>query len=162
MKTKFAAVIVVFALILSASLAQAVDKMELARQYFDLLNFEETIKASFNAIAMKDMIKAMKEAAPEENIPEEKMMAQFKKVQNAFTQSDYLKQIKEETIRITAEVFSKDELKALIAFYTSKEGKSIIKKMPVYMQQTQAKIGKMSIPIVKKMVKETMAKEKKK
>ena len=162
MKTKFAAVIVAFALILSASLAQAVDKMELARQYFDLLNFEETIKASFNAIAMKDMIKAMKEAAPEENIPEEKMMAQFKKVQNAFTQSDYLKQIKEETIRITAEVFSKDELKALIAFYTSKEGKSIIKKMPVYMQQTQAKIGKMSIPIVKKMVKETMAKEKKK
>ena len=162
MKAKLAAFVAATALLLSAGLAQAATKMELANQYFDLLNFEENIKAAFSAVAMKDMIKAMKEAAPEEDISEEKMMAQFKKMQDAFTESGYLKQIKTETIKITAEVFSKDELEALVAFYTSKEGQSIIKKMPVYMQQTQAKIGKMSIPLVKKMVKETMEKEKKK
>lgn len=161
MKAKYAVLIVAMALFLSAGLAHAATKMELARQYFDLLNIEENIKAVFSAVAMKDMIQAMKEAAPEKEISEEKMMARFKKMQDAFTQSDYLKQIKEETIKITAEVFSADELKALIAFYTGKEGQSIIKKMPLYAQQTQAKIGKMSIPIVKKIVKETMDKKKK-
>jgi hypothetical protein len=162
MKAKYAVLIVAMALFLSAGLAHAATKMELARQYFELINFEENIKAAFSAVAMRDMVKAMKKAAPEEEISEEKMMAQFKKLKGAFTQSDYLKQLKEETIKITAEVFSKDELKALVAFYSSKEGKSIIEKMPAYAQQTQAKIGKMTIPLVEKMVKETIDKDKNK
>ena len=161
MKLKFAATIVAIALLLSTGLSQAADKMELVRQYFDLFNFEENIKAAFSSIAMRDMISAMEEAAPDEDISEEKMMAEFKILQDAFTQSDYLKQIKAETIKIAAEVFSEDELKALISFYTSKEGRSIIAKMPVYMQQTQAQIGKMSIPLVKKLIKETINRKKK-
>lgn len=57
--------------------------------------------------------------------------------------------MKEDTIKLMAKHFTVDELKALTAFYASPEGKSVMKKMPVYMSE--------SMPIIQREVMKGMA-----
>lgn len=44
-------------------------------------------------------------------------------------------------IELSAEMFSEDELRALIAFYSSEHGASVMAKMSPFMQQAMARIG---------------------
>lgn len=150
MKAKLAAVIITISLLLSAGITQAADKTELARQYFNLFNLEKTIKVAFSNVAAQSMIQAMKQAEPDKEIRQEEIAAKYKSLREAYTQPEYLRQVNEEGIKTIAEVFTEDELKALVHFYSSKEGQSVLQKTPILMREFQKKITKMSVLMVKK------------
>ncbi len=160
MKAKFAAVIVFIALILSMGQVQAADKMELARQYIELCNLEETINFVVSDVTMKTMFPDTKQAGPDKKIQREKTRAKKETLHEAFARANFLKRQKEEGAKMAAEIFSEDELKALVRFYSSKEGQSISKKMPYYILQIEKKAAKMTRIIVQNYLEANQGKKK--
>lgn len=77
------------------------------------------------------------------------MIAHKPEIFDLMVQSLDKEKIKEQTIELMAKHFTTAELEALTTFYNTEEGKAIMKKMPLYIAESQ--------PIIQKEVMQSMA-----
>lgn len=127
----------IVALLISASIANAESRLDLARQYVELPGNQQMMDDMFSPEAMFTQIKA--------NLPRNAKISHSKKRRMSRVLSQTLMQLRPnlEKIMITesARAFTKSELRAMIQFYTSKEGASILAKTPRFMERAMTKLA---------------------
>lgn len=107
------------------------EKMELAQQYSKLVPVGADIKKTIEQLALQVPVA---------------QRTQFKSILDRTIKADRLKSTSEMAL---VEIFTKDELAALIAFYKTPEGQSIKDKMPEYQGRLQ--------PVLETMIKDSVS-----
>lgn len=102
------------------------NRLELSRRYYEALNLDATVRAMLDGMAP-----AMMATSPNATRLSERQRQAIGEVSKEATLS-ILPQLKQATIKMTAESFSTEELAALVDFYESPLGKSIVAKTPAY------------------------------
>lgn len=137
MKQTLASAAVAVALLLSTSIAQAESRAELARQYIELPSVQRMVEDMFSPEAMLNQLKV--------SLPRSANVSDSKKRRMSRVLSQGMKQLQPSFEKImiseSARVFTKAELKALVVFYSSKEGASILAKMPQFMDRSMTKLA---------------------
>lgn len=125
------------ALLASTGVVQAENRKDLARQYIELPGVQRMMADMFSPESMMVQLKA--------SLPREAKVSNSKKRRMSRVLSQGMMQLRPHMEKImiseSARVFSKAELKAMIAFYASKEGASILTKMPQFMERSMGKLG---------------------
>lgn len=101
-------------------------RLELSRRYYEALNLDAMVEAMLDG-----MLPAILANSPNAALLSEKQRKAIGEVSKEATLS-ILPQLKQATITLTAEYFSTEELGALVDFYESPLGKSIVAKTPAY------------------------------
>lgn len=144
------------ALLALASTAQAQSRLELARQYVQLPGVQKMMTEMFSPDTMYQQMKA--------SIPPNAKISNYKKrrIGNVMSQAmmQLLPAFNKIMIKDAARVFTKAELKAMIAFYSTPEGAAILAKTVTFsnralsqlapqMQQMQQAVAPAIIKILK-------------
>lgn len=106
------------------------EKLDIARKILDIAPASEQLD-----IALKEL---------EKRVPSNKR-AQFRKIIRDSVNVDRLSAA---SLLSMAEIFTKDELEAMLAYQSSKEGKAIQKKLPQYQAELK--------PVIEAMLREAM------
>lgn len=137
MKKTLVSVSFAAALLLSAATAQAESRMDLARQYMQLPGNQQMMKDLLSPQAMLNQLEA--------SLPRNVKISNRKKRRIGNVLSQGMMQLRPSMDRImlreSARIFTKAELRAMIKFYASKEGASILAKMPQFMENSMTKLG---------------------
>lgn len=108
------------------------DKLALARAYMShnmkMMDIEKVA-----SVSVQPLLSVVKRENPD--ISSEQLEKLNKKL--SLFMSEYLKDVIEEFVDETAEIFTYEELKALDAFYRTPEGQGVMKKMPEFMSKMQ-------------------------
>jgi len=101
------------------------EKLNLAKQYTQSVSIEDEINKSIEELVVQVPVdkRALLKSTLERNI-----------------KIDRLQSVSEMAL---ADVFTLDELKALVAFYETPEGKAIKEKMPLYQSRLEPILGQM-------------------
>lgn len=110
----------------SAVQSEEQNRLELSRRYYEALNLDATVRAMLDG-----MLPAIMANSPNAALLSERQRKAIGEVSKEATLS-ILPQLKQATITLTAEYFSTEELGALVDFYESPLGKSIVAKTPAY------------------------------
>jgi len=110
----------------SAVQSEEQNRLELSRRYYEALNLDATVRAMLDG-----MLPAIMANSPNAALLSERQRKAIGEASREATLS-ILPQLKEATIKMTAESFSTEELAALVDFYESPLGKSIVAKTPAY------------------------------
>lgn len=101
-------------------------RLVLAKQYFEIFPMEDEIKEAIDQLVL--------------NVPKSERVL-FKTILERHIKIPRILAVSEMAL---AEIFTQDELRAMVAFYSTDEGKAIREKMPLYRQATD--------PILEQMV----------
>ncbi|MBU2983185.1 DUF2059 domain-containing protein [Lentibacter algarum] len=124
-------------LLLMTGTAQAQSRMELARQYVELPAVQQMMRDMFSPETMYLQMKASMPAAAKIS------NAKKRRIGNVMSQGmmQVLPTFNKVMIRESARAFTKAELKAMVTFYSSPEGASILRKSTGFMNKSLAKIA---------------------
>lgn len=122
----FAAFIVIVPMtVLAQSDNDEAKRLDLAKQMHVIKPVQPEIEDAVRMLALR--------------IPEDRREIFISKMLNAFDQ----KTLNGISVKAMAETFTVDELEAMIAYFSSEEGRSIDKKMPVYWALVKPEIAKL-------------------
>lgn len=126
--------------------ASAAQQM-LAQQYFKVAGIDKMYTDKKQIEAAIDMQLKMADQGAAKNMPPEKAAELHKaieKIRPGITTSvtDALAKIRPELLQVIAKTYSEAELKALIAFYSTPEGKSVVAKNPAVTSEMMRVSGK--------------------
>ncbi|GEM_PF-942537 len=137
MKKTLVSVSFAVTLLLSVGTVQAESRMDLAREYMELPGNQQMMNDLFSPETMYNQLKA--------SLPRNAKISNSKKRRIGNVLSQGMMQLRPSMdqimLRESARVFTKAELRAMIAFYSSKEGASILAKMPQFMERSMTKLG---------------------
>jgi len=146
------------ALCVGSSQAQDPSRHAKAEELLTLMNMQENIEKSFAMV--KKMIPAqmekMKQATGQTNTPSN-VSAQTDKVMELISQELSWEKMKESYIALYADTFTDDELQAIISFYKSPAGQTLIKKQPELMKRSMELSQKTMLQVMPKV--QAMARE---
>jgi len=141
-------VVGVFAL-LSLSYAQEDVHKQLAEELLLLVEVDKNIERTFEMMKQTQIknIPLAKELSKEDS---EKIASMQGNVMDIMVKEMRWDKLKEDFIDIYVDVFTKEELEGVIAFYKTPVGQKFIKKQPELMQRRLAKIDKQMTTIMPK------------
>ena len=122
---------------LTTGAAQAQSRIDLARQYVELPAVQQMMRDMFSPETMYLQMKAS--MPPGSKVSASKQRRIGKVMSQGMLQ--VLPTFNKVMIRESARAFTKAELKAMIAFYSSPEGASILRKSTGFMNKSLAKIA---------------------
>jgi uncharacterized protein len=138
MKKTSALIILGLTVLISSAHAQEETKLTLADKLLTVMEMQKTIEQSFGAVTQMMPNHA--------NMPPE-----AQEVMNMIIKELSWDNIKNDYIKLYADIFTEDELKGLIHFYESPIGKAYIKKQPELTQKSMMLSQKMMMKIMPKL-----------
>lgn len=157
MKKTFTSTAFAVVLLISTSPVQAESRIDLARQYIGLPGNQQMMEDMFSPETVFNQLKA--------SLPRSAKISYSKKRRISRVLSQAMMQLQPNLEKImvseSARVFTKAELRAMIRFYSSKEGASILAKMPQFMERSMIKVApqmqkihKATAPVIHKIIKD--------
>lgn len=160
---KMFVVVVVLGMVFAGYTAdlKVIDNTALVKELMKVTKVEEQMQRSMQMVKQmqKDMISKMTKNIPDREAAIKVQQKSFDLVMKELS----WEKLQGAFIKVYAEVFTKKELQAMVTFYRSELGQTIINKMPLLQQKLmpvmQQKIMKL-IPKLKKQVEKFVAEEK--
>ena len=147
-------VVGVFAL-LSLSYAQEDVRKQLAEELLLLMEVDKNIERTFEMVKQMQMDQVKNIGLPKELSKEdsEKIASMQGKIMDIMVKEMGWDNLKEDFIDIYVDVFTKEELEGIIAFYKTPVGQKFIKKQPELMQKSMQISQKQMVTIMPKIQK---------
>ncbi len=133
--------------VLAAEAPASAGKQALAQQYFQVAGIDRMYGDKKQIEAAIDMQLKMADKGAARNMPPEKAAEFHRAIEKirpklAASVSDALNKMRPELLQVIAGAYSEAELKALIAFYNTPEGKSVVAKNPMVTSEMMRVSGK--------------------
>lgn len=120
-------------------------KEDLAKEMFDLMDMKKNIESSLTQTQEIPLVMNIPEGEQKKMAESQKKL--LAKIFEKLSASRSWEKMEQEYIKIYAEVYTEDELRAIVAFYKTPEGKSMLKKQSLVTLKTMEVDQKLMIAI---------------
>ncbi|HMK64685.1 MAG TPA: DUF2059 domain-containing protein [Thermodesulfobacteriota bacterium] len=140
MKRWMVAVVLSLSILVSAAYADNASQRIIAEDLLQTMKIDQMMKPLFEQMRSMMEQQFMRLGAAEDMKP---ILKKYNdKLFNTIEETINWKTMKEDLISIYVNTFNEEELKAMLAFYKSPVGQSVIQKMPAAMQESAVKMQK--------------------
>lgn len=109
-------------------------KEDLAKEMFNLMDMKKNIESSLTQVQETTLVMNIPEGEQAKMAESQKKL--LAKISEKLAESKSWEKMEQEYIKIYAEVYTEDELRAIVAFYKTPEGRSMLKKQNIVTLKT--------------------------